>query len=76
MGSEQPPAGVEPGDQYRHDDGTTEVVYAIEDGTVLTLREYPEVGGFRRAVDQATYLGVQLDVASLPPPTAGDDNTR
>lgn len=57
---------VSPAAHYRHDDGTTEVVYVVEDGTVLTVREYPEVEAFERAVADARYLGEHEGVADLP----------
>lgn len=63
MSDEEPP---EKADEYRHPDGTTEVVFAVEDGTVLTFREYPDATAFRRAVDGATYEGLNREVLELP----------
>lgn len=65
MGSDESPSGTEKGDHYQHADGTIELVYAVEDGTVLTLREYPDADHFKRAVDEADYVGVHFGVASL-----------
>lgn len=65
MGSDESPSGIEKGDHYQHADGTTELVYAVEDGTVLTVREYPDADNFKRAVGQADYVGVHFGVASL-----------
>ena len=53
-------------DQYRHPDGTTEIVFAVEDETVLTFREYRDVETFRRAVARARYEGTHEGVAELP----------
>lgn len=55
------------GDEYRHPDGTVEVVFATEAGRVLTVREYSQVDQFSEAVDAATYQGVNEDVAALLP---------
>lgn len=54
------------GDQYCHTDGTTEVVYLVEDGHVLTFREYPSLASFSDAVASAAYDGYNEAVASLP----------
>ncbi|NHN59401.1 MULTISPECIES: hypothetical protein [Halorussus] len=59
-------AGPQKGDQYRHDDGTDEIVFAVEDGHVLAIREYRSVEEFERAVDDAEYVGVHEGVADLP----------
>ena len=60
--------GTQPteGQQYRHPDGTVEVVFALEGGRVLTLREYPTRDRFERAVDAATDTGIKEHVATLP----------
>lgn len=62
-GSEEP---VTEAAEYRHDDGSTEVVFAVEDGRVLTLREYPDEAAFSDAVESATYVGQHDGVAELP----------
>lgn len=54
-------------DTYRHGDAL-EVVFAVEDGRVLTVREYPTVETFEDAVAGATYTGTHDDVASIPNP--------
>ncbi|MFC4552632.1 MULTISPECIES: hypothetical protein [Halorussus] len=53
-------------DHYRHDDGTDEIVFAVEDGRVLTTREYSSVEDFRRAVADAEFVGEHEGVADLP----------
>lgn len=54
------------GEQYRYPDGTIEVVFAVEDGTVLTVREYPEQELFDAAVADARQEGILEEVANLP----------
>lgn len=66
MGEDEPSPAPTKGDHYRFPDGTTEVVYAIEDGYVLTIREYQRREDFSRAVDPAEYVGVHDGVAALP----------
>ncbi|MFC6784605.1 hypothetical protein [Halobaculum halobium] len=60
--SEEPVAG----DSYDHPDGKSEVVYLVEDGRVLTFREYPSVEAFEATVDGAAYRGIDEAVAGLP----------
>lgn len=62
--------GPQKGDEYRHPDGTTEVVFMTEDGRVLSFREYPDTETFDQSVETATYRGVNDDVASLPDASA------
>lgn len=57
---------VDRGDDYRHRDGSREIVFETSEGRVLTVREYPSVDAFRGAVDGAEYVGVDPDVAGLP----------
>lgn len=70
---------VSKADQYRHPDGTVEVVYALEGDTVLTFREYPSEEAFDASVADADYLGEHSGVAELPDvadagdPDAGSD---
>jgi hypothetical protein len=52
--------------QYDHPDGSTEVVFAVEDGRVLTVREYPDIERFRAAIADATHAGSHEGVADLP----------
>lgn len=54
------------GDEYRHADGTREVVFALADGRILTVKEYADGGAFADGVADATYVGVEDDVARLP----------
>lgn len=60
-------------DQYRFADGTTEVVFAIEDGRVLSFREYPDVETFEEAVESAQFEGVHRGVEELPDASAFRD---
>jgi hypothetical protein len=57
---------IERGDEYRHDDGSREIVFETAEGRVLTVREYPSIDAFRAATGQADYMGVDADVADLP----------
>ncbi len=59
--SDQPTEGAE----YEHDDGTVEVVFAVAEGRVLTVREYPSESTFEAAVAAAAERGVNDDVAEL-----------
>ncbi|WP_435064323.1 hypothetical protein [Halobaculum sp. EA56] len=63
MSDREAPVG---GDSYRHPDGSAEVVYLVEDGRVVTFREYPSLSAFESAVDDAAYRGIDEDVADLP----------
>ncbi|MFC6724292.1 hypothetical protein ACFQE1_07875 [Halobium palmae] len=58
--------GIDPGDDYRHRDGSREIVFETSEGRVLTVREYPSVDAFRDAVEGAEHVGVDPDVAGLP----------
>jgi hypothetical protein len=53
-------------DHYRHRDGTDEIVFAVEGGHVLSVREYGSVDDFERAVADAKYVGSHEGVADLP----------
>ncbi|SEO22452.1 hypothetical protein SAMN04487948_101190 [Halogranum amylolyticum] len=53
-------------DQYEYLDSTTEVVFMVEDGKVLTFREYPNVEAFERAAETGEYAGVNQGVKELP----------
>ncbi|MDR5674626.1 hypothetical protein RH858_15990 [Halalkaliarchaeum sp. AArc-GB] len=61
-------------DEYRHPDGTVEVIFAIEGDRVLTVREYPERDRFREAVSAATSVGTNDAVDSLPGVEAFQDS--
>jgi hypothetical protein len=58
----------ERGDQFRHPDGTYEVVFHVEDDRVLTVREYPTDEAYRDATGEAAFEGVNEDVLDLPGP--------
>ncbi|RDI69724.1 hypothetical protein [Halopelagius longus] len=60
------PEDTSKGDEYRHPDGTREVVFALADGRVLTVKEYPDDESFDDGVADATYVGVEDDIADLP----------
>ena len=64
----------EKADLYRHPDGTTEIVFAVEDGTVLTFREYRDAESFRRATAEATHEGSHEGVRDLPDAEAFRDD--
>ncbi|ELZ46335.1 hypothetical protein C464_10988 [Halorubrum coriense DSM 10284] len=52
--------------QYRHDDGSVEIVFAVDDGRVLTVREYPDEETFETATGSAAYVGQHEGVSDLP----------
>lgn len=52
-------------DEYRHPDGTREVVFATENGAVLTVREYRSTEAFEAAVADADYQGTHARVSDL-----------
>lgn len=56
----------EKADQYQYPDSVTEVVFAVEEGRVLTFREYPDVETFERTVEAGEYVGVNRGVEELP----------
>lgn len=53
------------GDEYQHEDGTHEVVFAVESGRILTVREYPDVAAFRDAIETADPHGTNPLVEEL-----------
>lgn len=67
------PEDTSKGDEYRHTDGTREVVFALADGRVLTVKEYPDGEAFDAGVADATYVGVEDDIADLPDAVEMDD---
>ncbi|MFC7157895.1 hypothetical protein ACFQPA_21405 [Halomarina halobia] len=71
-----PPEDPRRADHYRHPD-CVEIVYLVEDGHVLTLREYDSVEAFERTVADARYLGLHEGVEALPDPAtfADEDDT-
>lgn len=52
--------------EYRHDDGSVEIVFAVDDGRVLTVREYPDEATFDGATASAAYVGQHEGVSDLP----------
>jgi len=54
------------GDEYALPDGATEIVFHVEDGHVLTVREYGSVDAFEQSVSRGRYLGTREDVLSIP----------
>jgi hypothetical protein len=60
-------------DHYRHRDGTDEIVFAVEEGHVLSVREYGSVDDFERAVADAEHVGTHEGVADLPGVEAFED---
>lgn len=63
---EDPAESVTEAAEYRHEDGSAEIVFAVEDGRVLTVREYPDEKTFEAAVETATYVGHHEGVAEVP----------
>jgi hypothetical protein len=61
------------GDQFRHPDGTVEVVFATAEGRLLTVKEYADEDAFRRGVADAEAAGRHEGVQSLPDPEAFED---
>ncbi|WP_254547471.1 hypothetical protein [Halomarina pelagica] len=74
MNFDDAPPSDEPrtADHYQHPD-CVEVVYAVAEGRVLTLREYDSPEAFERAVADARYLGIHEGVEALPGPEAFAD---
>ncbi|MFC6823439.1 hypothetical protein [Halopelagius fulvigenes] len=70
------PEDTSKGDEYRHTDGTREVVFALADGRILTVKEYPNGEAFDDGVADATYVGVEDDVADLPDASSFADDTE
>lgn len=65
MVSENPRQPVK-GDEYRYPDGTIEVVFAVEDGSVLTVKNYRDIESFRTRTTDATYVGTNQEVENIP----------
>lgn len=59
--------------KYRYEDGTIEIVFVVEEGHVLTVREYPDEETFDENIGSATYEGQHEGVADLPSPEAFED---
>ena len=67
--------GPRKADHYRHADGTDEIVFASEEGHVLTVREYRNVEDFERTVEDAEHVGTHEGVADLPGVEAFEDDS-
>jgi hypothetical protein len=63
---EEPADSARKAAEYRHDDGSVEIVFAVEEGRVLTVREYPDEATFDEATESAAYVGQHEGVAELP----------
>jgi hypothetical protein len=76
MGVDDRSTVPEKADHYRS--GTIdEIVFAVEEGRVLTIREYPTVEAFRESVADAEYVGTHHGVDELPDIEAfGEDERR
>jgi hypothetical protein len=57
---------TEKGSQYIYEDGTVEVVFAVEGARVLTVREYPTRRLFESAISEAADADIHEEVADLP----------
>jgi hypothetical protein len=62
----EPPAEIRKADQFEYEDGTVEIVFAVEEGKVLTVREYPDEDTFSRETGGAMYRGAHPGVEELP----------
>lgn len=54
------------GAEYRHSDGTIEIVFETTADRVLTVREYPTHEAFIETMATAEYEGENPEVANLP----------
>ncbi|MFC5279524.1 hypothetical protein ACFPM1_12265 [Halorubrum rubrum] len=54
------------GDEYVLPDGSTEIVFLVEDGRVLTVSEYESVDAFEESVSTGRYAGSREEVATMP----------
>lgn len=54
------------GAEYRHPDGTIEIVFETTADRVLTVREYPTREAFMEAIAAAEHEGENREVANLP----------
>ncbi|WP_331233294.1 hypothetical protein [Natronorarus salvus] len=75
MGTDDGAPSPEKADHYRDGD-VEEIVFAVEEGRVLTIREYPTVEAFRESVADAEYVGEHPGVAELPGIEAFEDEAR
>jgi hypothetical protein len=63
---EEPADSARKAAEYRHDDGSVEIVLAVDGGRVLTVREYPDEAAFEAATADAEYAGQHEGVSDLP----------
>lgn len=54
------------GDEYVLPDGSTEIVFHVEGGRVLTVSEYESVEAFEASVSAGRYVGTREEVATMP----------
>ncbi|RAW45624.1 hypothetical protein DQW50_07675 [Halorubrum sp. 48-1-W] len=54
------------GDEYVLPDGSTEIVFLVEGGRVLTVSEYESIDAFEEAVSTGRYVGTREEVATMP----------
>lgn len=73
MTSDNSPNELFRGARFEFDDDTTEVIFELADGHVLTVREYPTRTAFERAVANAEFDGTHDGVAALPDVDAFQD---
>ena len=70
------PSDPRKADHYRHRNGTDEIVFAVEEGHVLSVREYASIDEFERAVADADRVGTHEGVADLPGVAAFEDEAE
>lgn len=63
---EEPADSARKAAEYRHDDGSVEIVFAVDDGRILTVREYPDKATFDEVTGSAAYVGQHEGVTDLP----------
>lgn len=63
---EEPADQVTKAAEYQHDDGSVEIVVTVDDGRVLTIREYPDEATFDAETESAAYVGQHEGVEDLP----------
>jgi len=54
------------GDEYVLPDGSTEIVFLVEEDHVLTVTEYESVEAFAESVSAGRYVGTREEVAAMP----------
>ena len=66
----------EPADEFEHPDATREIVFVVEGGRILSVREYIDHERFRAAIADATYVGKNEAVAALGTQVFSDTKDR